>query len=326
MLERYADATVLIVDDQVANVVLLQQMLEAEGMTRVSAVTDPRNAITEFRLVNPDLVLLDLHMPHMNGFELLEALIALLPADEYVPVIVLSADPSEQSRRRALSLGAHDFVSKPFDYTEVILRVRNLLHTRALHVGLRRHNAELAARLRANSEEASLDIEGRVERTRRVERVIAGEGMSMVFQPIIDLRSGSAVGVEALARFAHEPARPHAWFAEAARLGLGTELELAAVRAAVSQLAELPAAATLSVNVAPTTVVDLRLADIIREVPESRLVLELTEHARVADYDQLSAVLARLRDGGVKVAVDDTGAGFAGFEHILRLLPDVIKL
>src|SRR3954447_15773003 len=93
MLEGFADATVLIVADQVANVVLLQQMLEAEGMTRVSAVTDPRDAVSEFREVKPDLVLLDLHMPHMDGFVVLEALMGLLPADEYVPVIVLTADP-----------------------------------------------------------------------------------------------------------------------------------------------------------------------------------------------------------------------------------------
>jgi EAL domain-containing protein (putative c-di-GMP-specific phosphodiesterase class I)/AmiR/NasT family two-component response regulator len=326
MLEGYTDATVLIVDDQLANVVLLRRMLEAEGLTRVSTVTDPRDAITEFRQVKPDLVLLDLHMPHMDGFGLLETLTSLLPADEYVPVIVLTADPSEQSRRRALSLGANDFVGKPFDHTDVILRARNLLHTRSLHVGLRRHNGELAAQLRANSEEASRRIEGRERRTRRIQQVIAGEGMSMVFQPIVDLRTGTVVGAEALARFADEPVRPDAWFAEAAALGLGTELELVAVRTAFSQLAELPAPTTLSVNVAPTTVIDLRFTDAIGDVPASRLVLELTEHARVADYDQLSAALARLRERGIKVAVDDTGAGFAGLEHILRLVPDVIKL
>jgi EAL domain-containing protein (putative c-di-GMP-specific phosphodiesterase class I) len=89
----------------------------------------------------------------------------------------------------------------------------------------------------------------------------------MVYQPIAELSSGGVVGVEALARFANEPAQPDAWFARAASIGLGTELELAAVRAAVSSVAHLPAETTLSVNVSPTTVIDLRFPEAIGGVP-----------------------------------------------------------
>jgi EAL domain-containing protein (putative c-di-GMP-specific phosphodiesterase class I) len=98
------------------------------------------------------------------------------------------------------------------------------------------------------------------------------------------------------------------------------------VRAAVARFADLPAQAYLSVNVSPATVVTGRVGEVVAEVPGERLVVELTEHARVADYDELADALKPLRTRGARVAVDDAGAGFAGLVHILRLVPDIIKL
>lgn len=160
----------------------------------------------------------------------------------------------------------------------------------------------------------------------RLTRVCSGEGRDAVFQPIVDLGTGSAVAVEALTRFA-DPCRTTAgWFAAAQGLGLGRELEVAAARSALRHLADdggpqLP----IAVNLSPDVVVQA-MDDVFAGVEVSRVVLELTEHRPVADYDELERVLAPYRAAGLRVAVDDTGAGYASMSHVLRLRPDLLKI
>jgi putative two-component system response regulator len=127
---------VLIVDDEPANAELLEAMLAQHPDLEVRSVTDPRLAEHEFMEFEPDLVLLDLHMPEPDGLELLTRLRGARISLGYLPVIVLSADSSRLARNSALGLGADDFLTKPFDRTEVLLRVRNLLHTRQLYTEL----------------------------------------------------------------------------------------------------------------------------------------------------------------------------------------------
>lgn len=161
----------------------------------------------------------------------------------------------------------------------------------------------------------------------RIRRVLGGDGMSMVFQPIVDIDRGRVVGFEALARFDVEPSRgPDAWFAEAAAVELGVDLELAAVELALRALRELPDDVYVGVNVSPATVLSGRLCAVLAHIPPGRVVLELTEHDAIEDYDELVVELGRLNRRGVRTAVDDAGAGYATFRHILRLRPDVIKL
>jgi EAL domain-containing protein (putative c-di-GMP-specific phosphodiesterase class I) len=149
----------------------------------------------------------------------------------------------------------------------------------------------------------------------------------MVFQPVADLRSGTVLGVEALARFSAQPRRPpNEWFDEATTLGLGPELELTAVRAALVHFDEVPPEGFLALNISPGTATTPELVELLSGVPSERVVLELTEHARVNDYDVLLAALQPLRDRGVRIAVDDAGAGYAGLQHVLRLQPEVLKL
>lgn len=168
------------------------------------------------------------------------------------------------------------------------------------------------------------------ERRRAVERlapVLFGEGLSMVFQPILRLETGQAVGFEALARFPASPPRgPDAWFREAAEIGLGAALEITAIRAALRHLRQVPSEAYMSVNVSPETVCTAAALGALDVEPPTRLAIELTEHARVTDYDLLAQRLAALRRRGVRVIVDDAGAGFASLRHILQLAPDAIKL
>ena len=161
MDETLRNAQILVVDDQDANVMLLEQILRTKGYTRVTGVTDSRSVVSLFLECRPDLILLDLHMPHLDGFAVMERLQPLIDGGTYLPILVLSADITQAGRQRALSMGAKDFVTKPFDATEVLLRIRNLLETRFLHLRLQGDNQLLEDRVRERTkdlEEARLEI------------------------------------------------------------------------------------------------------------------------------------------------------------------------
>lgn len=128
---------ILIVDDQAANLRLLEELLAREGFSNVVSTTEPEQALALHTAFDPDLVLLDLMMPGLSGYAVLEQLERRRAADEFRPVLVLTADATSEARRRALSLGAKDFLTKPFDPIEAMLRVWNLLETRSLYKRLR---------------------------------------------------------------------------------------------------------------------------------------------------------------------------------------------
>jgi EAL domain-containing protein (putative c-di-GMP-specific phosphodiesterase class I)/putative methionine-R-sulfoxide reductase with GAF domain len=166
------------------------------------------------------------------------------------------------------------------------------------------------------------------EARRRVERVLEDQAIDIVCQPIVDLEDGALVGAEALARFPQTdpPRGPDGWFADAHAAGLGVRLELVAVRKAVRLLDDLPRDAYLTINVGPDVIATPELAQILAGTDAARIVLELTEHFPVGDYERLRGALCEIRRRGTRLAIDDTGAGFASLAHILKLSPDVIKL
>lgn len=190
------------------------------------------------------------------------------------------------------------------------------------------------AMMRVFADLTAVQIERDEERKHRHEKLVARlraamnyEGLTMVLQPIVDIDTGQPFCFEALARFNVPPLRgPAAWFAEAAEVGLGVELELAAVQRALHHLPALPAGVGLSLNVSPDTAVSGALDALLRDQPAHRIVVEITEHDVIDAYDELEAALGGLRRRGVRIAVDDAGAGYASFRHILRLRPDIIKL
>jgi PAS domain S-box-containing protein len=144
MNQGLENAAVLVVDDEPANLSLIARILRLEGIDAVEAHTDPRSALASFARRAPDLVILDLMMPGLDGFQMLESFRRLIPGDQYLPILVLTADTSMDARRRALSLGARDFMTKPFDVHELALRVTNLLETRQLFLSIARRTTPSA--------------------------------------------------------------------------------------------------------------------------------------------------------------------------------------
>lgn len=134
------NAKILMVDDHEANIRVLELLLRRAGYHQLQSVTDSRLVLDEFNEFQPDLILLDLLMPHLDGFGVLEQLRPLITAELFLPILVLTADVTPETRRRALAAGAKDFLSKPFDVVEILLRLANLLETRFLHLQLQNQN------------------------------------------------------------------------------------------------------------------------------------------------------------------------------------------
>jgi EAL domain-containing protein (putative c-di-GMP-specific phosphodiesterase class I) len=159
----------------------------------------------------------------------------------------------------------------------------------------------------------------------RLDPVLMLGGPSIVLQPIIAFSDGIREGAEALSRFPAEwGTPPDVTFAEAASIGVGVELEIVAVRSAAAQLSDI--SGYLSINFSPSTLLDPRCLELFAELPLERIVLELSEHDRIDDYELLATVLNPLRAKGLRLAIDDVGAGFSSLRHIVVTAPDMIKL
>ena len=161
----------------------------------------------------------------------------------------------------------------------------------------------------------------------RIDHVLQRQDLDIALQPVIDLTTGRLVGTEALARF-RDGRPPDIWLAEATETGQSLLLDQLAFVSAVKLLSRLPANCYLSVNATPELILHGRLDECLAKMrlPLTRLVIEVTEHAKVRSYGELLTCLAPLRERGVRLAIDDTGAGYASFNHVLQLRPDVIKI
>ena len=159
----------------------------------------------------------------------------------------------------------------------------------------------------------------------RIRSALRPGSPAVVFQPIVNVRTGVVIGAEALARFP-DSSGPERWFADAASVGLGLDLELAAITAALGQLPRIPDDVYLSVNASPNAIQSPRLAALFEGIDAERIVVEITEHAHVDDYDALVDAVGQLRALGARFAIDDAGAGYSSLRHVVRIQPDVIKL
>jgi EAL domain-containing protein (putative c-di-GMP-specific phosphodiesterase class I)/CheY-like chemotaxis protein len=314
---------VVVADDEETVLDVLRAILASEpGLELVGTATDAEGAIEIASRETPDVALVDVRMPGGGGSRAAREIAGLSPAPT---VIALSADDDVGTVRSMLDAGASGYLVKDSPTNEILDAIR-----RSVDVALNEADPPTADVAQTYAEFVSRQArESRAweHRRDRVRGLLHGDAIQIVYQPIFDLLDGSVAGMEALARFDVEPSLPpDTWFAEAEAVGLARDLEVAALHASLRAFAQIPPGAFLALNASPTFAVAPELRDAILGVPGERIVLEVTEHSPVADYEALSANLGALRELGVRVAIDDVGAGFASLRHVLRLDPDLIKL
>jgi len=313
--------SIVVADDEPHVVHYLCTVLHLEGFDVAGTAADADGALSEVTHLRPDVVLLDLHMPG-GGLQAAQMIGALAPETK---ILVFSADADDASVLPLLQSGIDGYVVKGAPPERLAEAIRDAVAGRTyLAPQVNKVAVEaLTSRLHAERQEAL-----RRERDRaRIADVIAQQRFEAVFQPIFELRTGTAVAVEALTRFLASPTRtPDVWLAEAEATGQRAPLELALASCALSVLPTLPPDLSMALNVSPGVVLSGRLGEVLHSQPLDRIVLELTEHAPVDDYPALEAALAPWRERGARLAVDDAGAGYASLTHILRLRPELIKL
>jgi len=316
-------ARVLVADDDASVRRYLKAMIEGRDDLEVVAVAgDGEQAVHLAAMHQPDVALVDVRMPRGGGREAVRGIRSSSPE---TLVLIYSEHADQQTVVEMFQAGAHGFVAKGASGEDLI---EALVRTVA---GERVTSAQVASSIVDELSRRLSHDEARAMSNRRVvdqvRQVIDDSSLEFVFQPIADLRSSRVVGVEALSRFPVAPVRPPArWFEEAWAVGLGVELELAALEGALEASQRLPGGIFLAVNLSPATLSSARLREILAVARRRRLVVEVTEHAPVNDYAALREALAFVRGVGGWVAVDDVGAGYSSLQHILEISPDAIKL
>lgn len=272
-------------------------------------------------------------LPEVGGGHLLEATYCKRIVDgilpELIPDTALEAEICDLAATRQLHIGAYMGVPLRLNDGHVYgtLCCYSFEPDRSLNdrdLGLLRVIAE------AVSDVIGHDLEWRDRRQQiesGVEEAVSGEGISTVYQPIVDLQAARPVGYEALSRFSIRPEMDaEAWFTSAAEIGKDLPLEIRAIELALAHFHELPSHSYMALNVSAEGLVSRKLKEVLCDIPLERVVLEITERAPIRTYDSLLASLKYYRDRGARLAVDDAGAGYASFRHILVLQPDLIKL
>lgn len=163
---NHREARILIIDDEIAVIEILRRILVGRGYERIESTTDPREALALYGRFQPDLIVLDLKMPALEGLDVLAQLRAVIPPDSFLPILVVTGATSIETRRRALAGGANDYVTKPYDASEIVLRVGNLLETRRLHRQLAARNSELLTEV-SQRREAEAALQATTENAER---------------------------------------------------------------------------------------------------------------------------------------------------------------
>lgn len=313
---------VLVADDEPALRAALSELLaHEEHVELIGLAADADEAIAMADRDRPDVALIDVKMPAGGGPRAAREIGRVSPSTK---VIALSAFEDRPTVLEMLRAGAVGYLVKGTAADEIVGSIRRVAGggTSLSVEVIGSIVEELSSQLRREEIEA----EQREARRDEIRRFVRGEGLNMVFQPIVDLEDGATVGLEALARFRSFPLRPpDEWFAEAVALELGTHLELATIGQALRSLADVGEWAYLSVNASHRAAASPQLAELLAPVAD-RIVVEITEHEPVHNYDELFGSLAQLRGMGVRIAIDDAGAGFASLRHTLQLAPDIIKV
>ncbi|HET7529361.1 MAG TPA: EAL domain-containing protein [Mycobacteriales bacterium] len=323
MAPTFGAVTVLIADTDTSRAMLADVLSEFDDCQVVAVAADAEQAIDLAAEHCPQVALLHVDVPGGGGAHATRGIRAVSP---HTRVLALGAAGDDASVRAMLSAGARGHLPRYAGSQELLRSVRQTaahgapVADRVAHSIVAEINTELQLRLRHDR--------WRDAKRERVRRLIEAGGPQVVIQPIRRLVSSEVVGFEALSRFGQATLGTAEWFEEAHACGLGHDLELAALRSAVYDAWPAVAdrsGAYLAVNVSPSTLAHPDAVALLGELPPDRVVVELTEHELITETDQLGA-LTRLRSDGMRIAVDDVGAGFAGLQRLLTLRPDIIKL
>jgi EAL domain-containing protein (putative c-di-GMP-specific phosphodiesterase class I)/CheY-like chemotaxis protein len=315
---------VLIADDEAVLRSALADLIGSDyDFDLVATAKDADEAIALAEQTKPDVALIDVRMPGGGGLRVAEELRSRLPATR---VLAHTAVDDRATVVRMLQGGAVGYLVKGTQPSEILGAIRRAAR------GLPSVSPDVMSGLvRELADQLEREEVASTERRRRIDRInlaIEGDGRTAVYQPIVELETQRLVGLEALARFEEhdDPWPVDRWFRVAAEVGLAIELELACARTALTALPRLPPGAYLSVNVSHLTAQSDELLEQLDSVDASRIVIEITEHEAVEDYDRLTRALQRLRALGAQIAIDDAGAGFASLRHILLIEPEIIKI
>ncbi|MGI8608452.1 MAG: EAL domain-containing protein [Candidatus Dormibacteria bacterium] len=312
----------LLADDDLTVLANLGKMLALEDEIEVVGVAnDAEQAIALAATALPDVVLTDVNMPLGGGVRATEGIRAASP---HTHVIAHSAYGDRAAVMQMVRAGAIGYLVKGANAADLMEVVRRAARGEAILSAPITSTVilELASILRQKEQAAD------AQRSHHAvfRRLSMGEGMSVLFQPVIELAGGDCVGYEALARFDVQPERStRAWFEEAETVGFRVEMELRAIRSALVTLGQLPPQMFLEVNASPATVMSPEFDRLLDPGSEPRLVLDISARDHFADYRAFQLRLREFRDRGLRVAVDDVGAADGDVQHLLHLGPEIIK-
>ena len=317
---RRGAATVVVADDEPHVVDYLSTLLEMEGFVVVGTAADADGVVQLAHRLEPDVALVDLRMPGGG----LEAARLIGSLSSTTKIVIFSSAADEEDLIPLLKAGIDGYVVKGCPPERLVEAINAALAgDRYLAPRVNRFAmAQLSNRLLAEEQVAMRSMRLR----QRIGAAISQSTFSVLFQPIVDVNTDTAIGAEALARFKERGRSTRQWLADADSVGLLVPLELALARAALVELPHLEPGLAMAINASPATVLSGRLHEVLTGVHLERVILELTEHAPVEDYPALRVALSRWRERGMRLAVDDAGGGYSSFSHILELSPELIKL
>jgi EAL domain-containing protein (putative c-di-GMP-specific phosphodiesterase class I) len=315
---------VLIADDEAVIRDALAELVAADAaLELVGSARDADEAISLAETTRPHVALVDVRMPAGGGMRVAEVLRVRLPETR---VLAHTAVADRATVVRMLESGAVGYLVKGTAQSEIVgAIVRAARGQTSISPDVM---SGLVRDLAQHLEREESEITERQARIQRIGAAIEGKGRAIAYQPIVELEGHRVVGIEALSRFADGDSgwTVDTWFTVATEVGLGTDLELACARTALADLAAVNPERFVSVNLSHVTAGSPALLELLELVDATRVVVEITEHEAVEDYDRLTEALRRLRQRGTRIAIDDAGAGFASLRHILRIEPDIIKL
>jgi EAL domain-containing protein (putative c-di-GMP-specific phosphodiesterase class I)/DNA-binding NarL/FixJ family response regulator len=314
--------SVLIAEDEANVRRALSELIGAEEDFELAGLArDADEAIELIERRRPDVALVDFKMPAGGGPRVAREVTRSFPRTR---VVALSAYEDKNSVFQMLRAGAVGYLVKGAPLAEIVDTIRRAARGQAVL------SAEVTSDVvHALAGQLELEEGSKERRHAQVERIRAALKpgvLRVVFQPIVRLERGEVIGYEALARIDTTPSRPpEVWFEEANAVGLQIELELAALRAALDALPAISDDLFLTVNLSPEALLASSVLDALHANP-SRTVVEITEHVQIDDYEVLNQSLLELRSEGLRLAIDDAGAGYSSFRHVIETAPDMIKI